>query len=89
VIMMEENVEEEYAMTINSDIVYLRVYLYIYPVALESTEAEIRSYVKHELTHVIIEPLVSKLADNTTPNESKQFTKDMENAVEHISRLIC
>ena len=80
--------EEDTAMTVYADIDYLRIVIYINNSTLNENMSAIRAYLCHELTHVIMEPIVLIARGATSPNCMPDFIRRLENSVEHISRLI-
>ncbi len=78
------------AMDIGVDIEYLRAFINVYPHTMEEeSEGEnIDSYLVHELTHIILQPLAERGYVATPEMNMSDFTKTIENATEHLARLI-
>lgn len=76
------------AMIIYTDIQYLNAKICIPDSTLELDEKDIEDCIRHELCHIIVEPLQSFIRMNATPNEKFQVTTNLEQCVEHFSRII-
>ena len=73
------------AISVDTDIVYKRVSFYVYPCVFNESRENVLEYIKHELVHVILQPIVDIAEEHAS---RQRLIKPVENAVEHIRRLI-
>lgn len=83
-----EEDHDVFAALISTDITYLSFAMTIYPCVFDYSNKEIDKVIAHELCHIIIEPLAAIARLSVNDNTEKEFTRALENAVEHTSRLI-
>ena len=76
------------AMRITTDIRYLQAKICISKEVFKHDKKFIEDCIRHELCHIILEPMQNWIRMNTTPNEMDECVNRLENAVEHMSRII-
>lgn len=77
--------EDGTAISVYPDIIYKRANFSVYPSVFNESRETVLEYIKHELVHIIIQPIVSIAEEHASHN---RLVKPVENAVEHIRRLI-